>query len=64
MLGRERREEPAPAAGSAPGGGSNRYKMTEKLASIGDDFWIENAAGQRAFKVDGKAAACARYVAT
>ncbi len=29
--------------------------MTEKLASIGDDFWIENAAGQRAFKVDGKA---------
>ena len=29
--------------------------MTEKLASIGDDFWIENAAGQRAYKVDGKA---------
>ncbi|MCC7165906.1 MAG: LURP-one-related family protein [Anaerolineae bacterium] len=29
--------------------------MTEKLASIGDDFWIENAAGQRVFKVDGKA---------
>jgi len=50
--------EPAPAAGgpaSAAGGGSNRYKMTEKLASIGDDFWIENEAGQRIFKVDGKA---------
>ncbi len=29
--------------------------MREKLVSIGDDFWIENAAGQRAFKVDGKA---------
>ncbi len=29
--------------------------MTEKLASIGDDFWIENGAGQRVFKVDGKA---------
>jgi uncharacterized protein YxjI len=29
--------------------------MTENLASIGDDFWIENGAGQRAFKVDGKA---------
>ena len=69
MLGRERREErregsapaagePAPAAGGpapAVGGGSNRYKMTEKLASIGDDFWIENGAGQRVFKVDGKA---------
>jgi uncharacterized protein YxjI len=25
------------------------------MFSIGDDFWIENAAGQRAFKVDGKA---------
>jgi len=29
--------------------------MREKLVSIGDDFWIENEAGQRAFKVDGKA---------
>jgi len=65
MLGRERREErreerhdePAPAAamGGAAGGGEHRYQMREKLASIGDDFWIENAAGQRAFKVDGKA---------
>ena len=32
-----------------------RYKMREKMFSIGDDFWIENDAGQRAFKVDGKA---------
>jgi uncharacterized protein YxjI len=45
---------PAAAPAAAPGG-EHRYKMTEKLASIGDDFWIENAAGQRAFKVDGKA---------
>ena len=29
--------------------------MREKLFSIGDDFWIENEAGERAFKVDGKA---------
>jgi len=29
--------------------------MREKLASIGDDFWIEDEAGRRAFKVDGKA---------
>ena len=68
MLGRERREDrreerhdgPAPAAGAPAGGGAaaggeHRYQMREKLASIGDDFWIENAAGQRAFKVDGKA---------
>jgi uncharacterized protein YxjI len=29
--------------------------MREKMFSIGDDFWIENADGERAFKVDGKA---------
>ena len=32
-----------------------RYKMREKLVSIGDDFWIENEQGQKTFKVDGKA---------
>ena len=25
----------------------NRYQMREKLVSIGDDFWIENAQGQK-----------------
>ena len=29
--------------------------MREKLFAIGDDFWIENEAGERVFKVDGKA---------
>jgi len=33
---------------------STRYKIRQNLISIGDDFWIENAAGQRVFKVDGK----------
>lgn len=32
-----------------------RYKMREALLSIGDDYWIENDSGERAFKVDGKA---------
>ncbi len=32
-----------------------RYKMHEKLISIGDDYWIENEAGERSFYVDGKA---------
>jgi uncharacterized protein YxjI len=32
-----------------------RYKMNEKLISIGDDYWIENEAGERSFYVDGKA---------
>ena len=34
---------------------AQRYQMKEKLLSIGDDYWIENASGERAFKVDGKA---------
>ena len=42
-----------PSAGAAPTG--TRYRMVEKLVSIGDDFFIENDLGQRAFKVDGKA---------
>lgn len=29
--------------------------MREKLVSIGDDFWIEDEHGDKAFKVDGKA---------
>ena len=35
--------------------GGTKYRMREKLFSIGDDFWIENEEGERAFKVDGKA---------
>ena len=34
---------------------STRYKIRQKLISIGDDFWIENQEGNRVFKVDGKA---------
>jgi uncharacterized protein YxjI len=32
-----------------------RYQMREKALAIGDDFWVEDDQGQRAFKVDGKA---------
>jgi uncharacterized protein YxjI len=42
---RGRRDEP-------PG---RRFKMREKLLSIGDDFWIEDDDGNRAYRVDGKA---------
>jgi uncharacterized protein YxjI len=28
--------------------------MKQRLASIGDDFWIEDEEGNRAFRVDGK----------
>src|SRR3954471_4469409 len=37
-----------------PGDG-RRFLMREKLLSIGDDFWIEDERGERAYKVDGKA---------
>jgi uncharacterized protein YxjI len=33
---------------------TTRYKIRQNLISIGDDFWIENEAGKRVYKVDGK----------
>ena len=32
-----------------------RFHMREKLLAIGDDYWIENDRGERAYRVDGKA---------
>jgi uncharacterized protein YxjI len=32
-----------------------RFQMRERLLAIGDDFWIENDRGERAYKVNGKA---------
>jgi uncharacterized protein YxjI len=46
---RRRGEEPA-----GPEGGG-RYRMRQKLVAFGDDYWIENAQGQRVYFVDGKA---------
>jgi uncharacterized protein YxjI len=37
----------------APAG--TRYQMRQRLLSIGDDYWIEDEDGRRAFRVDGKA---------
>ena len=33
-----------------------RYQMREKLLAIGDDYWIEDSSGNKAFKVNGKVA--------
>ena len=44
---RHRQEDGAPP--------SNAYRMREKMLAIGDDFWIENGAGDRVYKIDGKA---------
>ena len=56
-----RGEKAAPQAGqpmAQPGAavsGPQRYVMREQMFTIGDDFFIQNGAGQRVFKVDGKA---------
>ena len=36
-------------------GQTRRFQMHEKLASIGDDSWIEDDQGEKVYKVDGKA---------
>ena len=36
------------------GGSAERFKMKEKMFAIGDDFFIENEQGRRAYKVNGK----------
>jgi|SRR5947209_5919901 len=46
-----RREERTPVDRN---GSARHYRMSQKLLSIGDDYWIENEAGERVFKVDGK----------
>jgi len=47
----ERQEDRGPGGGS----GKTHYQMRQKMAAIGDDFWIENDRGERVYKVDGKA---------
>ncbi len=32
------------------------YLIRKQLIALGDDFWVENEAGERVFKIDGKVA--------
>ena len=43
-----------PAAGPQPTGGVKRYIMRQRIFALGQDFFINNAAGQPVFKIDGK----------
>ncbi len=55
MPGRGRREQRREERATfGRGGTATRYRMRQKLVAFGDDFWIEDANGQRTFKVDGK----------
>ncbi|GAA5022759.1 LURP-one-related/scramblase family protein [Kitasatospora paranensis] len=37
------------------GEGVTHYRMQQKMVSIGDDYWIDDDAGEHLFKVNGKA---------
>ena len=52
-MGRRDRREEREAFGR--GGSAQRYQMRQELISIGNDFRIEDDAGERIFRVDGKA---------
>jgi uncharacterized protein YxjI len=66
-LGMRRGGAPAPFAAGAPQATQgvsqegtaeelgNRFKVQERLFAWGDDFYVENARGERVFWVDGKA---------
>ena len=49
---REERKEERATFGRR--GTATRYQMRQKLIAFGDDFYIENEAGQKVYKVDGK----------
>jgi uncharacterized protein YxjI len=49
LLGRRRREE------RRFDREATRYRMRQRMLSIGDDYTIENDRGERVFKLDGKA---------
>ncbi len=56
MLGHDRREARRDERQTfGRRGDATRYQMREKLLSVGDDSWIEDESGRRAFKVNGKA---------
>jgi uncharacterized protein YxjI len=43
-----------PTAAPQSPGGVNRYIMRQRIFALGQDFYINNAAGQPMFKIDGK----------
>src|SRR3954454_25047212 len=55
MVFRGRREERREERREGRGVQAVHYRMRQKLVSIGDDYWIEDGDGRRAYKVDGKA---------
>ena len=48
-------QEQQPIENSNNQTGVKRYKLRQKMFSIGNDYWIENEQGEQVYKVDGKA---------
>ncbi len=46
--------QPQPAAAVQPAGGVKRYIMRQRVFALGQDFYINNAAGQPVYQIDGK----------
>lgn len=55
MRRRANRRAGRKAQGGSGLDGWQRYQMTQKLVAIGDDYYVEDESGERAFVVDGKA---------
>ena len=49
--------QPGPEGTGRPGrlGRPSRYRMVQRMVAIGDDFFIQDDQGNRAYQVDGKA---------
>jgi uncharacterized protein YxjI len=54
-LGRRREQRREERREFGRRGSAERFQMRQKMVSFGNDFWIENDAGDRVFRVDGKA---------
>jgi uncharacterized protein YxjI len=54
MFEKDRRERRRADRAFDEGVGVTRYQMRQKMVSFGDDYWIDDEAGHRQFKVDGK----------
>jgi uncharacterized protein YxjI len=53
-MGRRRQQRQEERETFGRRGTATRYQMRQKLVAFGDDFWIQDGDGRRAFKVDGK----------
>jgi uncharacterized protein YxjI len=54
MIGQPSTSSGQPAGGPQTPTGVNRYIMRQRIFALGQDFNINNAAGQAVFKIDGK----------